>query len=321
MADGHLAKALKPAHNALNKIIENLEYQILVKQHGIVDTANIHFRGVIPESHAVALMRKRKPNYLSSGGTLTHPPVALPETRMLVDRMSSQLDAVGVPRKASDQFPKLSNQNIESFHTIAAHAIRGPARLYRILSPGSRAMGECWVTEEIFRKLQNSPDPKAAWRRYLGIWPDWNANGQFVIYDVKAGETLNTWKGAAASQTKKSLPEHHLEGGWEQIVFNLVHGDSRADTVVYFKRSGGPNPMLGKPMTQREVDAITSTMNKQQRDLFFQEHLAVREQINHPNISGPFETGWGYTEFDGAGFSGKIGIPALPGQLTNKGAK
>jgi hypothetical protein len=38
--------------------------------------------------------------------------------------------------------------------------------------------------------------------------------------------------------------------------------------------------------------------------------------INHPNISGPFEMGWGYTDFDGAGFPNRIGLPALPGQIT-----
>lgn len=58
-------------------------------------------------------------------------------------------------------------------------------------------------------------------------------------------------------------------------------------------------------------------MNAHQKTLFFENRLALRQYINHPSISGPFETGWGYTEFDGAGFSGRIGLPALPGQITN----
>lgn len=40
----------------------------------------------------------------------------------------------------------------------------------------------------------------------------------------------------------------------------------------------------------------------------------IREKINHPNVSGPFETGWGFTDFGGEGFLNKIGLPALPGQ-------
>jgi hypothetical protein len=61
---------------------------------------------------------------------------------------------------------------------------------------------------------------------------------------------------------------------------------------------------------------LTATMNKQQKSIFYENHLALREKINHPNISGPFETGWGYSDFDGAGYSGRIGLPALPGQVT-----
>ncbi|MES2742346.1 MAG: hypothetical protein V4754_15545, partial [Pseudomonadota bacterium] len=45
-------------------------------------------------------------------------------------------------------------------------------------------------------------------------------------------------------------------------------------------------------------------------------YQSIREAINHPNISGPFETGWGYTDFDGAGLGEKIGMPVLPGQTT-----
>lgn len=317
MADRHLGEALEPVHNIFDEVIKKLELQILVKQNGIVDAANIHFRGVIPEAHAVALMRKRLPNFLSRTGDLTHPPVSLSRARKQVDRMASSVDSSGRPKPHAEQFPKLSDQSIESFNTIKPHAIRGPARLYRILSPGSRGMSDCWVSEEIFKKLQNSPNPKEAWRRYLAVWPDWNANGQFVIYDVKAGETLNTWMGKASSQTKKSLPGHHLEGGFEQIVFNVAHADPRADTMVYFRKKSGRETTLGKPMSQSEVDSITLKMNPQQKKIFFENHVALREKINHPNISGPFDTGWGYSEFEGAGFSGKIGLPSLPGQITN----
>jgi hypothetical protein len=177
-------------------------------------------------------------------------------------------------------------------------------------------MSECWVSEEIFKRLQNAPDPKAAWRRHLAVWPDWNTNGQFVIYDIKAGETL-TWKGQTAGQTKRSLPGHHLEGGWEQIVFSVEKNDLRADTIRYFKKSNGKNTALGKSMTQGEVDLLTANMSTQQKRIFFENHIALREKINHPNVSGPFETGWGYSELEGARFLGRIGLPALPGQITN----
>jgi hypothetical protein len=94
-------------------------------------------------------------------------------------------------------------------------------------------MSDCWVTEAVFKKLQNAPDPKAAWREYLAVWTDWNPDGQFVIYDVKAGETLNVWRGAAASQKKDALPGRFLKGGEEQIVFNVERKDVRNDKVLY----------------------------------------------------------------------------------------
>jgi hypothetical protein len=86
--------------------------------------------------------------------------------------------------------------------------------------------------------------------------------------------------------------------------------------MKYYKKRGGKNPTLGPGLTQSEVNSLTATMNTQQKSIFHENHLALREQINHPNISGPFETGWGYSDFEGAGYSGRIGLPTLPGQVT-----
>jgi hypothetical protein len=180
-------------------------------------------------------------------------------------------------------------------------------------------MSDCWVSEEVFRKLQSAEDPKAAWRKFLAVWPDWNVDGQFVTYDIKAGESLNVWRGVASSQTKSNLPGFQLEGGYEQIVFKVERGDPRNDEMLYYKIKGGSNATMGKPMTQANVNLATASMNASQRKAFFDSHLSVREKINHPNISGPFETGWGYTEFEGAGMASKIGLPDLPGQITSTG--
>ncbi len=317
MADQHLANAIKPVSDILDTIILRLEKEALERQRGIVNANNIHFRGAIPESQAIPLMRKRQPAWLSKAGDNFIEPADPKRYRQRVDELSAKEDKLGNNREQKDIFSYLNDRNIRSFHTLEPYAIKGPARLYRILAPNSRGMSDCWVSKEVFDRLQSAPDPKAAWRRYLGVWPDWNVDGQFVIYDVKAGETLNTWRGIASSQEKKGLPGHFLEGGWEQIVFKLERGDARADTMRYYKIKNGKETTLGKPMTQAEVDKITASMNESQQALFYEKHLSVREEINHPNISGPFDTGWGYTEFDGAGMADKIGLPELPGQVTN----
>ena len=46
-------------------------------------------------------------------------------------------------------------------------------------------------------------------------------------------------------------------------------------------------------------------------------YTPIREQINHPNVKGPLDTGWGSTDFDAQLRDAKIGLPALPGQVTN----
>jgi hypothetical protein len=307
---------LKPVQNCVDAIVQRLEREALEEQHGIVDVANIHYRGALPESAAVALMRKRKPSWLTQNGNAVYPGIKPRDARAMVDSKSARTTATGADRAPNDIFPELTDQNIRSFHTLTADAIKGPARLYRILAPNSRAMSDCWVSEEIFKKLQSSPDPKAAWHKYLGVWPDWNVNGQFVVYEVKAGESLNVWRGTASSQTRENLPGFQLEGGYEQIVFNVAKTDARNDKMLYYPTVSGKQSRLGKPLTQHEADLLTASMNPAQKRAFYESHLSVRAEINHPNISGPFETGWGYTEFDGAWTASKIGLPSLPGQIT-----
>ena len=170
-------------------------------------------------------------------------------------------------------------------------------------------MSDCWVSEKVFNDIQNSPDPRAAWRKFLAAWPDWNGNGQFVIYDIKPGEKLKAWKGSAAGQIRDDLPEGHLEGGWEQIVFNISRTDSRNDVTRHHKLEGANKDSLGTPIDRAAYESLPIGQKA--------EYLELREAIKHPNISGPFETGWGYTDFSGDGFSHRIGLPSLPGQLTH----
>jgi hypothetical protein len=316
LANEHLAGAIRPVQDALDSIVLRLEKEALAKQNGIVDVANIHFRGTLPEAAAVALMRKHQPVWLSKKGDDFFKSVDFKKYRTIFNEASAKLDARGVKIAEQDRFPMLSDDSLRSFNTLAKHAIRSPARLYRIIGPSSRAMSDCWVTEAVFKQLQSAPDPKAAWREYLAVWPDWNPDGQFVIYDVKAGETLNVWRGKASSQQKAALPNYFLKGGQEQIVFNIERADIRNDTVMYYKTTSGKHLSQVQPMTQAEVDALKKNMTQAQKKLFDESHLCLRQQINHPNISGPFETGWGYTEFDSAIRTEKIGLPSLPGQLT-----
>lgn len=261
---------------------------------------NIHFRGALPEDAAVKLMRTTKPppKWLGIGKKGPYKEADPAIYRPKIDK------------EVKKGFPPLSDQNIKSFHTLVAHEIKGPARLYRILAPNSRAMSDCWVTEEVFKRLNSAPNPRAAWRKHLAVWPDWNVNGQFVTYDIKAGETLKTWKGPASSQFKTALPDNHLEGGWEQIVFSVPRSSAYNDTLRYYKLGGGNKSRLQGSLSQAEFDKLTPAQRSQ--------YTGIREKVNHPSISGPFETGWGYfDDFANGLMPGKIGLPSLPGQTTS----
>lgn len=297
MANEHMAKAIKPVQDVLDTVILRLEKEALEKQYGIVNANNVHFRGAIPEAQAVALMRKSDPlpEWLSKGsGKLA--PADYGKHKAMVDSYVKK------------GWPKINQQNVESFHTLVADEIEGPARLYRILAPNSRAMSDCWVSAEVFKRLQNAPDSRAAWRKYLAVWPDWNVNGQFVIYDIKPNETLKVWRGPASSQVKGNLPDRFLEGGWEQVVFNIERSDARNDVIRYYRQKGGKGTRLQDAISQEDFNKLS----REQKALY----IGIREKISHPNISGPFETGWGYTDFGGVGFLDKVGLPSLPGQTT-----
>lgn len=297
-ADDGLRKACGPIEEIFSAIIMRLGRESLRSLHGIIDVKNVHYRGALPESAAISLMRTSnpKPSWLNSGNKTVKEALEPDTERFLIET------------KVVKGWPPLTDKNIESFHKIAHIEIRGPARLFRVISPNSRAMSDCWVSEKVFNDIQNSPDPRSAWRKFLAVWPDWNANGQFVIYDIKPGETLKAWQGPASGQVKEGLPDVHLEGGWEQTIFKIDRSDTRNDITRHYKIQGQQRDQLGNPIDRSEYNALTPAQQE--------EYLEIRESIRHPNISGPFETGWGYSDFGGEGFSQRIGLPNLPGQVT-----
>lgn len=300
LADDGLRDALTPVTRAMKEISLALEKKIYRERHGILDAGHVHFRGTLPEATAEAMMNTAKPRpaWLSSGNSGKW------------SQAKPSAERSQVTSSVAKGWPDLTDGNIKSFHTLAAVEIKGPARLYRIVSPNSRAMGDCWVSEEVFNKIRSAPNPRDAWRKYLAVWPDWNTNGQFVIYDVKAGETLKAWSGPASSQAKSGVPHDHLEGGWDQIVFKIQRASPDNDTMRYYQLGGKNNDTLQGAINQAQYDALSPAQRNQ--------YVSIREEINHPAISGPYETGWGYTDFGGANLPARIGLPALYGQVTKE---
>jgi hypothetical protein len=301
-ADQHIGRALEPVQKMLDTIIHRLEMESLVQRSGILDAKNVHFRGTLPEARAVTLMKQAEPlpAWLSKGR----------QGKWAEQDPDTGKGKVAAQRKLDPDYPNLTDQNIKSFHKMAPVEIKGPAKLYRVTSPGNGAMSDCWVPEDVWNKILASPDPKAAWRKYSAVWPDWNPNGQFVVLEIKPGETVKAWRGPTSSQSKVDRPElnAHLEGGWDQVVIK-VEG-KHYDTTRYYMRGGSHGERLHPP-------GITRTEWMQLSEAKRKAYTGIRERINHPDIKGPLDTGWGPTDFDAQLRDAKIGLPALPGQVTN----
>lgn len=321
--NGRIEETLEHVHPIFDRIILRLEYEDMLQRRAIMNSGNVHFRGALPEAHSIALMRRANPPpaWLSKGAPTKNEPLSAADKR----------DSVGDYAKNND-YPDLKDSQIESFAKgMARVRLHGPMKLYRVVSPSNSAAGSDWFSEEVFNTLMKSADPKAMWRKHLAVWPDWNPDSQFVIYELKAGESLNVYRGPASAQVKSAdasspgFPDHHLEGGMEQIKF---------DASIAYEANGKiprgadmePLKTAGDDMLYYDINQSTGalSLNKNMtydhwRNLSVSEQVkcaGVRGRINNPRITGPYNTGWGSTDFDVQIDNVKLGLPNLSGQRT-----
>jgi len=189
---------------------------------------------------------------------------------------------------ANPGHPRLSEPQIETFSTINGgihpDTIAGPATLYRIIDPSNEGAGIFWVSEAEFRAIKNREE----WRRKFAVKPEWNQNGWFVEYEIRAGENLPVWRGPAASQELDGT-NYYLKGGGEQIVFFPGNRDQMVDAFPRIDRDTGL-PALD--------DAGNIDKRVEYTDLAGQITPAkLRAKIIDPHIKGPLETGWGATDY------------------------
>lgn len=180
--------------------------------------------------------------------------------------------------------PKLDPDQIASFHSMRADILKGPTKLYRIVDPTSEGAGIFWMSEKEFKALKS----RAEWRDRFAVKPDWNQNGQYVVYELKSDETLNVWRGPLASQSLEGTP-FHLHGGGEQIVFFPNKGDDKLRDTMMRGPSQRHNPETGQLDKSRGVRFNDVAGEYVDRPL--------RQQINVRSIRGPFETGWGFADW------------------------
>lgn len=271
----------KPINTILRIIAKKLDDHAWV---ALTQNTNKGWIAPITQEGATALMRRRQPRWARLGKELPHEGYSSQAAKDLARKLEA---AAATAKREKKAFPTpLSADIITTFKdgTLKAAPIKGPTKLYRIVDPTSAAGGSFWVDEKTFKSLRD----RAEWREKLAVKPEWNQNGSFVVYEVPAGETLQVWKGTAASQ-KLDGTDYYLAGGAEQIVFSpkpdtMQFGQARIDQDTGGEVTGRYG--VDKRIEFKDVTGRTAA-------------TPIRGKINDPHIKGPFETGWGYADWTG----------------------
>jgi hypothetical protein len=263
----------QPARTVLKVVAKKLDDQAWRVQ---ILRTNPGWIAPISESGSAKLINAKPPKYAKKlPAEMKFPPMELDEeTRTLM--------------KEHPNHPPLKQFLVETFSKngggLRPCAITGPAKLYRIVDPSNEGAGMFWVTEAQFKALKDRDD----WRRIFAVKPEWNLNGWFVEYGVKAGETLPVWRGPAASQ-KLEGTDFYLEGGGEQIVFSPGGRDEMIQAMPRVDRETGLPVADGAGNADRRVEFTDVTGQVVPTKL--------RLRITDPHIKGPFETGWGSADY------------------------
>lgn len=230
----------------------------------------------ISESGSAKLINAKPPKWVQKYyGAMKHPP-----TDMSTDEIKALM-------KLHPDHPTLQGWIVETFSNkakICADAIKGPAKLYRVIDPSNEGGGIFWMTEAEFKAIKNRDE----WRSKFAVKPEWNQNGWVVEYEIKAGETLPVWRGPAASQELKGT-DYYLEGGSEQLVFFPGSRDQMVQALPRIDPATGNHILDHTGNVDRRVEYtdVTGQMTP----------AKLRAGITDPHIRGPIETGWGATDY------------------------
>jgi hypothetical protein len=130
----------------------------------------------------------------------------------------------------------------------------------------------------------------------LAVLPHWNQNGTYVkfTYNKARDGDITVWEGPTAMQyfndVSKDVTEGFLEGGLTQVVWHPAKRDGSADQL---------RNAIGDTYAPQRVpfpDMVEGSVIK--RSTGEPSPYGVRVKINDSRIEGPFETGWGFKDFE-----------------------
>lgn len=230
----------------------------------------------ISETGSARLINAKPPKWAKKRPKkMRHPPT------LMADHKIQEL------MKEHPEHPDLEGWMVETFSArkkIRADTIKGPAKLYRVVDPTNDGAGVFWMTEVEFKAIKNRDE----WRSKFAVKPEWNQNGWVVEYEVKAEETLQVWRGPAASQ-KLEGTNYYLEGGGEQIVFFPGSRDEMVQPMPRIDNKTGQVIPDRYGNADRRVEYV---------DLAGEiAPVKLRAKITDPHIRGPIETNWGKSDY------------------------
>jgi hypothetical protein len=196
--------------------------------------------------------------------------------------------------------PALNDDAIKSFAKgVKARPLRDGEALYRVVDPTSGSLSTCWITESVWKEINANPAlAREMWRGKLAVRPDWNQNGSYVkfTYDKARDGEITVWEGPTAMQwlgKPDELSEGFLEGGLTQVVWQPMKWDPASSKMVPNQLKNAQADDFAKTHFPDMVEGdVIKNADGSKKD------IGVRTQINDPRIEGPFETGWGFKDFE-----------------------
>lgn len=268
---------IEPIRAMLRRLAQRLD-----EIHWVAYTQDVNKGWIAPlsEQGARRLIKKHQPVWVK-----TKKPVLYEQ---LVPKRFRASDAYLKGRTA--MAPELDDSAIKSFaHGVMARPLRDGETLYRVVDPTSGSMSTCWITEKVWKEINADPEmARQVWRGKLAVKPEWNQNGSYVKYTYNQARDgdITVWEGPTAMQwlgREDHVEEGFLDGGLNQVVFNpkTQIRDAKADD---FAGAQFPDMVEGgaikHPVTGESMPS------------------GIRTKINDPRIEGPFETGWGFKDFE-----------------------
>ncbi|TVO60061.1 hypothetical protein [Denitromonas ohlonensis] len=269
---------IEPIRAILRRLAQRLD-----EMHWVAYTQDVNKGWIAPlsEQGARRLIKKHQPDWVKTAEPVLY--------KQLDPKDFIRTDAY---RKGlAEGAPALGKEEIESFAKgVKARPLANGETLYRIIDPTSGSLSTCWITEKVWKEINANPElARQIWRGKLAVKPEWNQNGTYVKYTYNRDRDgdITVWEGPTAMQwlneNSENVADGFLEGGLNQVV---LHPKTQIRNVQADDFVGAQFPDMV------EGGAIKHPVTGESKP------SGVRTKINDPRIEGPFETGWGFKDFE-----------------------